>query len=143
MVTHKITYEIIEGKLIPGRNPLMPVIKVYSDSMGYGRIRFNIPETQKSESLTAKIYKVNKPHIGDDRWIRTGSDLFESTILDFNGLLINSTEYSIEFQFLPAAIFGLSDGDYYSVEFFVALDQSIESIFSAKLIFSVQDRFYG
>jgi hypothetical protein len=141
MVTHKITYDIIEGTLIPGRNPLMPVIRVYSDGMGYGKIRFNIPETGKSDSLTAQIYKVNTPHIDDERWIRTGSDLFDSSILDFNGLLVNSTTYSIEFQFLPGNISGLSDGDYYSIEFYVSLDQSIDAVFSVKLIISIQNRF--
>lgn len=140
MITHKITYEIIEGSIIPGVNPLMPIIRVFSDSMGYGTVKFGIPYTSKANSITAKIYKVNTPHVDDQRWIRIDNDLFTSSILNFTGRLVNTTEYVIEFMFLPANISGISDKDYYSIEFFVSLNQSIQSIFSPKLIVSIKDR---
>ena len=144
MITHKIRYDIIEGKLITGSNPLQPVIRTYSDSMASGNINFNVFEASIYDSITAKIYKLQKPNTGDDRWIRQGSDLYTSSNLYYKGILINSEEYAIEFKFLPAQISGVSDGDYYSIEFFVTvISAGAIKHYSPKLIINVRDRIYG
>jgi len=142
-MTHKITYEMVQGKIVTGANPLTtPLVRVYSDSMAVGTVRFNIPVSSKAEEITAEVYKVSKPDTGDPRWIRTGSDLFAASVLDFNGVLLNSTEYSLEFKFLPSNITGVEDGFYYSVEFFITVTQPILSVFSPKLIMSIHDRLF-
>lgn len=142
MITHKIRYDVIEGRIIPGDNPLLPIIKTWSDSMAAGGINFNIFEATRQESITAQIYELQKPAGVDPRWIRQGSDLYSNYVLSYKGLLVNSEEYAIEFKFLPAQISGVTDGDYYSVEFFVTVISAGEiKHYSPKIIINVKDRF--
>lgn len=141
MVTHKITYTIFEGNIIPGTDPLMPIIKVYSDSMAYGDVEFPITQTQSDEvtSLTCQIYKCNAPDLTETRFIRTGSDLYSASVLDFSGLLVNTRSYKITYKFKPSSL-APSNGDNYALEFYLTLNQDITAIFSPKLIVQIHNR---
>ncbi len=138
---HKINYTIYEGKIVTGHNPLLPIVRTYSDSMAYGDVEFPIPQTQSDEvlSLTCQIYKCDVPDISETRWIRTGFDLYAESVLDFSGLLKSKYAYVITFKFRPAAL-SPSDGDYYALEFYLNLSHSITAIFSPKIVVNVKNR---
>lgn len=139
MISHKVKYEIFDGRLVPGHDPLMAIIVVSSDSMAYGQVTFGIPETQSYDSLTSQIFKVDAPAGIDDRWMRTGDDLCTVDVLKFTGLLVSSTEFSITFKFLPSLLSAMN-GEFYGLEFYLTLNNEIESIMSPKLIVKIKDR---
>ena len=138
---HKITYTIYEGKIITGHNPLMPIVRCYSDSMAYGDLEFPITETQTDEvsSLECQIYACSSPDISETRWIKTGDDLYSASVMNFSGLLVGRNSYKITYKFLPGSL-SPSNGDYYSLEFYLTLDQTIPAIYSPKLIVNIKDR---
>lgn len=137
-LNHKIVYNVYEGKLIQGHNFLMPIVRCFTDSMAYGDFTFTIPETVSTSpgDLTAKIYKLQSPDVGDERWIREDDDLYSSAILDFEGLLVDRTNYKITFRFRPSSL-APDDNDNYSMEFFLALNTST---ISPKVIVNTKNR---
>ena len=139
---HKIIYTMYEGKIITGHNPLLPIIRACGDSMAYGDVEFPVTETSSDEveSLTCQIYECDVPDLTETRYIRTGSDLYSTTVCDFSGLLIKKLLYKITFKFKPASLAPV-DGDNYALEFFLTLDHKIPAIFSPKLIINIQNRF--
>jgi len=138
---HVIKYNIYEGKIITGHDPLLPIIRSYSDSMAYGDVIFPITETFSDDvsGLTCEIYKAAAPDTNESRWIKEETDLYSTSVCDFSGLLVDRYTYKITFKFLPASL-SPSHGDFYSLEFFLTLNHSIPEIFSPKIIINIHNR---
>jgi hypothetical protein len=139
-LVNPIKYLVYDGQTVPNEPP--PVVLVPSDDMSYGRITVTLPQITTVTTLTQKIYQLAEPTTANDRWLRQGPDLYATypEALDSTGSFNSGNKFVINWQFLPAGLPDATNGNFYSVEFFVnqAADASRAQV-SPKLICKIKD----
>ena len=145
-IVNPIKYTIYEGQSVPGTSPKLPIVEVASDEEAYGSIDVKLGLTVAT-TLTAQVYLLAAPTSADDRWIRRGTDLLPThpTLVSFSGAFSSDmVTYTITWRFDPTVISSiLSDGDFYSVEFFVnATNNAGTKQASPKVIVKISDLIF-
>ena len=112
--------------------PTLPVVPVLSDGNSYGTIRLEGPYGWTNDNTnTATVYQAIPPSSAEDRYIRFGSDLYDTTCLDWSASW-SANVATINYNFEPKAIPAVH-GQYYGVQWTI-------SGLASKLVFQIHDR---
>jgi hypothetical protein len=118
-------------------NGKLPIVSVPSDGMAFGSIEIDLT-TMTTPTVTGAVYALTAPTAGEDRWLRTGADLYssEDPCLVMQTIQLSTGHWKISWQFDPTEI-SAKHGDYYSIEI-SATDSTVWV--APKLIVAVQNQ---
>ncbi len=126
-LVNNIVYQLFD-QVVP--RDVLPKMTISSDSMAYGTIDMELPLSDSTPIITARVYQTVDPTIAtDDRWSRIQPDLLPTypDALSHSVVMLDDGHWEIGWQFAPSVIPYVSHGQKYSVEFSVnsTLDASV------------------
>ena len=134
-VINSIKYQVYNGQESPEYKPGVPVILIAPDDEAYGDITIQIREIILD--VEPKVYLVEEPTTAEDRWIKTGNDLYSPTLLFWSVTGLSSTATVITWRFCPAVI-AAENGSSYVIEFGFNIGSVI--IVPAKIVIKMKER---
>ena len=93
----------------------LPVIEVNQNSTASGEIFINDEEIEEASTITGTVYVVTPPSSSTQNWVRSGNDLYSSTILSLTSRKMSDGTIVVKYSFDPSAISGIADGNFYGV----------------------------
>ncbi len=118
-LVNNIVYQLFD-QVVP--RDVLPKMTVSSDSMAYGTIDMELPLSDSTPIITARVYQTVDPTVAtDDRWSRIQPDLLPTypDALSHSVVMLDDGHWEIGWQFAPSVIPYASHGQKYSVEFSV------------------------
>ncbi len=122
----------------------IPVVEVNLSSTAYGEIVINDEDIDENTSLTATLYEVTPPSSSSENWVRSGNDLYTSTILNLSASKRSDGLLVVKWRLDPAEISNVADGDYYGAT--ISLNANAgASVAQAgiEIIFKINDTISG
>ena len=119
-----------------------PILEVGILDTCEGFIEIQIPGIKSDCTIDAYVYKVNAPTYTEPRYIRTGSDLYESSVLFYEKEILPSGNLQIFYRFDAYSIAEVSNNDYFAITFHInRLQSSSEVKVLTDVIIHIKNQF--
>lgn len=134
-----VTYDFYGCQVRQGKPPVLEV-SILDTCEGF--IEIQIPGIKADCTIDAYVYKVNPPTYTEPRYIRTGSDLYESSVLFYEKEILPSGNLQIFYRFDAYSIAEVSNDEYFSISFHInRLKNSSEVKVLTDVIIHIKNQF--
>jgi len=111
-----VSYDFYGCQVKQGKPPVLEM-NMLDTCEGY--IQITTPGIKVDCTIEAHVYKVDPPSYTEPRYIKEGSDLYDSFVLIYEKELLSNGNLQIFYRFDPYSIATVSNDDYFAISFYI------------------------
>lgn len=134
-----VTYDFYGCQVRQGKPPVLEV-SILDTCEGY--IEIQIPGIKVDCTIEAQVYRVTPPSYTEKRYIKTGSDLYEPSVLFYEKEILQNGNLQVYYRFDAYSITDVSNDEYFSISFHInRLKNSSEVKVLTDVIIHIKNQF--